>query len=66
MLVAAAVPLFDTVIDCDVLVWPTVTLPKERKLTEALTFGAEAAAPVPERLIDTLVPPLPVIVILPP
>jgi hypothetical protein len=64
-LVAATVPLLVTVMVCAALVWPTVTLPKERKLADELTFGDAVAAPVPERAIETLVPPLPVIAMLP-
>ena len=65
MLVAASVPLLVTVMVCAALVWPICTLPKDRALAEALTFEVAVADPVPERLTETLVPPLPVIAMLP-
>ena len=42
MLVAAAVPVLDTVMVCTELVWPTVTLPKGREVGFADTLGAPA------------------------
>ena len=65
MLVAGALPTFDTVIVCGPLVLPRLTLPNESDVGEAVMFGALAAAPVPESEIDTLVPPLPVMVTFP-
>ena len=65
MPVAAAPPVFETV-----TIWPaddepTVTLPKASEVGDALTLGVAAAPPVPDRAIETLVPPLPVIEMLP-
>src|SRR3982750_2999480 len=65
MSVAAAIPLLVTVMDCAALVWPTVTLPNERKLADEFTLGEAVADPVPESAIDLLVPPLPVTAMLP-
>ncbi len=39
MLVAAAVPVFDTVIVCAALVVSTLTVPNASDVGEALTFG---------------------------
>jgi hypothetical protein len=59
------VPVFETV-----TVWlpddePTVTLPKDSEPGEAPTLGVAPAPPVPDKEIETLVPPLPVMDMLP-
>jgi len=54
MLVAAPVPVFDTVIVCAPLVVPVATLPKASDGGVALTLGADAAWPVPEKLTATV------------
>jgi hypothetical protein len=64
--VAAVLPVLETVTVCAEDVLPTVTPPNDSEPGEAVTFGAAAAPPVPDSAIETLVPPLPVIVMLPP
>ena len=56
MLFAAAVPVLDTVMVCEELVWPTVTLPKASEPGDALMLGA-VATPVPSMLTVALTAP---------
>ena len=51
-----ALPVFESVTVCAVLVVPTVWLVKVSEEAERLTTGAEAAAPVPVRLTDCGLP----------
>ena len=61
MLVAAPVPVLDTVIVCTGDVVPTLTVPNASAVGAADTLGALAPTPVPESAIGTLTP-VPVIV----
>ena len=61
-MVAAPVPVLDTVTDCAAEVVLTLTVPKDTDVGDAETLGAAAATPVPEIAIGTLMPPLPVTV----
>jgi hypothetical protein len=59
MLVAAAVPVFDTVMTCAPLVEPVATLPNASDSGAAETLGCAADWPVPEKETATVVAPVP-------
>jgi hypothetical protein len=46
---AAAVPVFEIVTDCAALVEPTVSLPKDSEVGEAVSVALPALVPVPDR-----------------
>jgi len=58
MSVAAPVPVLDTVIVCDPLVWPTVMLPNASEDGDAETLGDAGAMPVAVIATCTVAPPV--------
>ena len=58
---AAAVPVFDTVMVCGLLVAPVAMLPKASDGGDALTLGAAADCPDPDKVTATVLPPVPMV-----